>query len=89
MDNSEKVNNYAVECRINSALLESIELIQEHAENILDEVAELKAFIYQEQRKEAHKQNICSMISFYERVDKLKKRRKKQGKRPLYPLIVD
>lgn len=78
-----------VENSINGGILQSLDIITANAEAVIDEVAELKAFISDTQRKEATKTNKCSVMSFYEGIDKINKRRKKHGKPPIKPIIVD
>jgi hypothetical protein len=78
-----------VENSINGGILQSLDIITANAEAILDEVAGLKAFISDKQREEGTKPNKCSIKSFYEGIDKINKRRKKQGKPPIKPLIID
>lgn len=75
-----------MENSINEGIIKSLDVITASAEEIIDEVAELKAFISEQQRKSANK---CSTISFYEEIDKINKNRKKHGKPPIKPLIVD
>lgn len=75
-----------MENSINDGIIRSLDIITESAEGILDEIAELKAFISDQQRKSANK---CSTISFYEGIDEINKNRKKCGKPPIKPLIVD
>jgi hypothetical protein len=75
-----------VENSINESVIKSLDVITASAEEILDEIAELKAFISDNQRASANK---CSTISFYEEIDKINKNRKKHGKPPIKPLIVD
>lgn len=80
-----KVEN-CVENSINEGIIKSLDVITESAEGILDEIAELKAFISEQQRKSANK---CSTISFYEGLEEINKNRKKHGKPPIKPIIVD
>lgn len=81
--------NNRVENSIDGGILQSLDVITANAEAVIDEVAELKAFISEKQREEATKSNICSVMSFYAGIDKINKRRKKQGKPPIKPLIID
>lgn len=80
-----KVEN-CVENSINEGIINSLDIITANAEGIIDEIAELKAFIGEQQRKSANK---CSTISFYEGLEEINKNRKKHGKPPIIPLIVD
>ena len=75
-----------MENSINEGIVQSLDIITASAEQILDEIAELKAFISDKQRESANK---CSEISFYEGVDKINEKRKKSGKPPIKLIIVD
>lgn len=75
-----------MENSINESIIRSLDIINANAEGIIDEIAELKAYISEQQRKTANK---CSTISFYEGLDEINKNRKKHGKPPIKPLIVD
>lgn len=56
---------------VKGGIIQSLDIITANAEAVIDEVAELKAFISETQREEATKQNKCSVIQ-----QKAKKTRK-------------
>ncbi len=78
-----------MENSIDSGIISSLDVITQTAESIIDEVAELKAYISDKQKENGLQSNKCSIRKFWEDIAELNKKRKKQGKPPIKPLILD
>lgn len=78
-----------MENSIEGGILTSLDVITANAEAVIDEIAELKAYISDKQKEAGTKSNKCSVRSFWDDIEKLNRKRKKQGKPPIKPLIYD
>lgn len=65
------------DCRI----IQNLDIIQASAEEILDEIAELKAFIREKQQQE--EKNICSKNLLQRKIEKNSKKQKMNNKNRL------